>query len=242
MTGQELSEWFGISYKSTYCKKPSYYIKKLANYAEYEQIRGGVNIKEIYVPVYNKKLKFDQTKTYLTNVIKEKGIISLNGLKKTTGLSVYHSRTIRNELFGGKPTNIDPAARGKIGARAQIWAIKLGPNSYRRLTAEEEELFNNLIEKEYLNETPEGIKQKQLILNYCIQEELSAEDYNDLLTENNGNFFNDVLQKFKMITGYQITAPTEHVILQSWGWDADLDENYKTFMIKILKEQVEDFC
>jgi threonine synthase len=64
MTGQELAEWFGVKY-STYKNRSSKYIKKLEDYCEYEQVRGGAIIKEIYVEEYDKNLKTNNDKLYI---------------------------------------------------------------------------------------------------------------------------------------------------------------------------------
>lgn len=64
MKGQEIAEWMGISYDGTYRKDPSKYIKRLEDYCEYEQVRGGVVIKKIYLYKYIKDLRVEYTKCF----------------------------------------------------------------------------------------------------------------------------------------------------------------------------------
>lgn len=236
MTGHELAEWMNISY-STYRNKPSQYIQRLKDYCKYEQIRGGVIIEEIYISKYNKNLKVEQTTVYLKALHEHNNLIALTGLENTTGLSTYYGRQVRNQLFGDKPRNIDSGARGIIGWRERIWAVKLGENQYRRFTEQEEELFNTLITQNYIGKlTPEVIKARELILKCCIEEGYSAKEYQAIITERGYNFFNDVIQKFKDLTGYQVGSPTEHMIDQEWCWPEDVDKEYKQFLLKLLEE------
>lgn len=239
MTGQEIAEWFNISF-NTYKKSSDNkqkYLTKLNDYCQYEQVRGGIIVKEIYISTYNKNLKTEQTKKFLVSLKKNDNIISLSGLEAETGVSYYHSRKIRDTLFGKEPTNINSASRGVIGTREVIWAIKLGTNQYRKLTKEEDELFDILISQEYIGKlTPDVVKAQQLMLDYCAKEGLSAKEYQNILTERNYNFFNDVIVKFRDITGYQIANPNEYSIGQEWCWDQDANEEYREFLGKMIQE------
>lgn len=243
MTGRELAEWFHISY-NTYKKSSESkqrYLFKLKDYCLYEQVRGGVIIKEIYISEYNKNLKAEQTKKFLFSLNKHNNIISLTGLEEEDDISYYHSRQIRDKLFGKEPTNINVGARGIIGTREVIWAVKLGTNEYRKMTKEEDELFNVLINQEYIGKlTPEAVRAQQLILNYCSKEGMSVKEYQELLTEQNFNFFNDVIVKFRDITGYQIANPNEYTIGQEWTWDESESEEYRAFLAKELKNLKEN--
>lgn len=200
--GQEIAEWMSLSY-NTYRNNPTKYIKRLEDYCEYEQVRGGVIIKEIYLYEYNKNLNAELTKRYLQALQEDNGVISLSGLEATEGISTHHSKKIRNKLFGDKPINLDPKAHGLIGFRERIWAIKIAENCYRDFTDEEEELFNTLIQQDYIDKmNPETVKAQQLILECCVKEGYTAEEYQKILTEQKYNFFNDVIVKFRKLTGY----------------------------------------
>lgn len=237
MKGQELAQWMNISY-STYKRCPAKYISRLDDYCIYEKIRGGVIIKEIFIYKYNKNLKAEQTKIYLAALKENNNIISLSGLEKTTGLSTYQSRQIRNKLFGEEPININPEAHGLIGFRERIWAIKIDENQYRNFTKEEEELFDILIQQNYIDKmTPEAVKAQQLILDCCVKEGYTAEKYQEILTERKYNFFNDVINRFRELTGYQIGSPTKHTVAITWSWECpEEEEEYKEYLYKIIAE------
>lgn len=239
MTGQEIAEWFKISY-NTYkksAKNRQKYLERLKDYCSFEQIRGGIIVKEIYIFKYNKNLRAEQTKTFLFALKEHNNIISLSGLEEEKDISYYHSRKVRDKLFGKEPININPASRGTIGYREIIWAIKLGTNTYRKMTQEEDALFDALIKQEYIGKmTPEAVKAQQLILDYCVKEGMTAEEYQNLLTERNYNFFNDVIVKFKEITKYQIANPNEYRMGAEWCWDENEDEEYKAFLRQLLTQ------
>lgn len=239
MTGQEIADWMSISYTGTYKKSPTKYVSRLKDYCIYEQVRGGAIIKEIYIDEYNPKLKIEQDKAYLEALSKtDNNIITVSGTAKTTELSVYQATGSRDRLFGEEPINIKPGSHGLVGFRERIWAIKLGKNQYREFTAQEEELFNTLIKQDYIDEmTPEAIKARELILKCCIEENKTAEEYQQILTENNYNFFSDVIEKFRDITGYQIGSPTRHTIATSWSYScAEEEQKYKDYLYKVIEE------
>lgn len=146
MTGQEIAKWMGITY-ATYRNNPKKYLERLDDFCDFEPVRGGALIKQIYIEKYQKDLLLKQTRIYLKALKEHNNYISLTGLEKTTGLSAYQSRKIRNKLFGDLPINIKPGAHGLMGFRERVWAIKLGDNNYRLFSPEEEEIFNTLIKK-----------------------------------------------------------------------------------------------
>lgn len=237
MTSQEIAEWMGVSYKGTYHKNPKKYLKRLEDYCNFEQIHGGVIVKEIYISEYNKNLRVEQTRTFLSALKEHNNIISLSGLEEERDISYYQSRKIRDKLFGKEPININPTSRGVIGYREVIWAIKLGPNTYRKMTEEEDALFELLIQRECIGKlTPKVAKAQQLILDYCVKEGMTAEEYQNFLTEHDYNFFNDVIVKFRDITNYQIANPNEYCIGADWCLDENEDEEYKAFLKREIKK------
>lgn len=238
MTGQEIADWMNISYK-TYSNNPTKFVSRLKDYCIYEQIRGGAIIKEIYIDEYNPKLKVQQDRVYLEALSKtDNNIITVSGTEETTELSAYQATGSRDRLFGEEPINIKPGSHGLIGFRERIWAIKLSENKYRELTETEEELFNTLIKKDYMgNMTPEAVKARELILKCCVDENKSAAEYQQILTNNSYNFFFDVIEKFHKITGYQISSPTRHTIATSWSYTCTEEEQkYKDYLYKVIEE------
>lgn len=150
MSGKEIAEWLGISYNSTYSRSPDKQLEKLNDYCEFEKVRGGVIIKEIYVKEYEKDLKMRVEKEYVKELTKKNNLVSMTGMEKTTGNSRYLNTKARNHLYGDEPINKNPTAMGLLGNREMVWALKLpGDNNYRELTEEEEELLDNLITSVY---------------------------------------------------------------------------------------------
>jgi hypothetical protein len=177
MTGQEIAEWLGISYNGTYRKCPKKYIQKLDEYCEYEQIRGGIVIKEIYIEEYNKNLKINTDKLYIKELEECNYLASVSGIAEKYHMSKHTVRKSRDRLFGETPVNISitAEAKGLIGSREYIWCIKLqGENNYRKMTEEEDKLFDILISQVYGSLDPKDIKAQQLILQSCIELNLSA--------------------------------------------------------------------
>lgn len=230
IASKDLAKWFNVSY-SYFRKENNKYFDQLSLYCDYEKVYGGAIIKEIYIEEYNKDLKLRQTQTYLKSLCKHDNLISLSGLKKEFGISYYHSRRIRDELFGDKPLNIDPEAHGILGSREMIWAIKLGDNKYRKLTPEEDKLFDALIVQTYSDIDPNQLKAQQLILDYCAKEGMSAQDYKDIIEDKGLGFFNDIIQRFKKITGQQLGRPTEHFIDVQ-----ESDDEYRKYLLEEINK------
>lgn len=212
MSGQEIAEWLGILY-STYKRSPKKYLQRLEDYCEYEQVRGGAIIKTIYVEEYDKNLRTNNDKLYLQELKRCDNLASVSGMAKRYEKSPYMLRKTRDRLFGEEPTNIDTSshAKGIIGSREFVWAIKLeGEDNYRYLTKEEDELFNSLISQVYGAADPELIRQKELILKTCVKKGMSAAEYERIITVQGCNFFTQVIDKFKTLTGRMIVHATRH--------------------------------
>lgn len=232
MKSRELAQWFKVSY-NTYKNKIPRYLDQLSYYCEFEPIYGGVDIKEVHLPIYKKNYKEDSIKEYMTEYHKTGGLMTMTGIAEHTSLSVYTATKIRNELFGDKPINIDKNAKGVLGYRERIWAIKLGTNSYRHFTKEEQELFDLLINQEYIGKmTPEAIKDRELLLKCCAEAGMSAEEYQQEIANHKLDFFNNVIQKFKSLTGCQIGSPTQHTMIIEF----EVEDEYRDFLFKLIDD------
>lgn len=236
MKSKELAQWFGVSY-NTYTHKIPKYLEMLTWYCEFEKIYGGVVINKVHLSTFKKNFKERAIKIFMQEYYRTKGLMSMTGISQTTELSIYEATKVRNELFGDKPLNVDPFNSGIIGNRERVWAIKLGENQYRYFTKEENELFDTLISKEYIGKmTPETVQKRELILKCCAEEGLSAAEYQNILTEQKLNFFNDVITKFKKLTGYQIGSPTQHMVIQDWTAPCDEYREYLYELIQKVKD------
>ena len=238
VSGQQIADWLGISHK-TYRNNPNKQLAKLDPYCDFKRVWGGIIITKVYVKVYDKNLMVKVDKALLKEVHKKHGIISMTGTEEATGYSRHLLSKSRDNLFGKKPLNVDTDACGLLGTRKYIWAIKLeGSNNYRALLPEEDSLFNSLIGVT----DPNMIKERSLLLNYCAENNLSAQDYLDLLTAHGLNFFNNVVKKFKEVTALQLVHATNCDINPN-NFDLGLDmtmEEYKAYLLNYIKELEED--
>ena len=233
MSGQEIAEWLRIKY-TTYRQNPTKQLTKLNFYCSYEQIRGGVIIKEIYKSTYQKGYNRLVCAAYV-KAVQENSLCSVSGLHEIYGFSRDTIAKARNELYGDKPIEIDADAHGELGYRTLCWAIKLdGPNHYRYMTDEETEKFNGLISIVNKNVPPEILAKKELILQYCVKHNLSAATYQDIIDSKYMNFFQDVILRFKDETGLIAVNVSDH---QTQPWNKEVSDKRKE---EILKSTLED--
>lgn len=234
MRTEEIAKWFGIQY-GTFRKNPNKYLEQLNNYCVYEKIYGGIIIKEIFVETYDKDLNIKIDKAYIKALNSHNNIISIIGTAEETNLSAYLLTKSRNFLFGKEARNKDENAKGLLGYREMLWVIKLkGANNYRKLTKEEEELFDNLIEQTYSKLDVKVIKAGALLLEYCAKQGLSAQEYKDISEKQGLNFFVSVINKFKKLTGFQLAPGTEHTLIQDF--EEILSEKQLAYRNMLLEE------
>lgn len=234
MTGVEIAEWLGISYNNTYRKNPKKYIARLEEYCIFEIIRGGVIIKEIFIKVYDKNLNQKMDSLYLEKLCEHNNLMTMQGLSEETNISPYHCTKSRDRMFGDKPINKDPEAKGLLGYRESIWAIKMGRNTYRKLTEEENQLFNNLIKSYCANVPEEKIKARQLILEYCREADMSVNEYMLIVENADLDFFGSIIENFRNVTGYMVAPVTEHMI--NFEQPKGLSEDQKVYREKLMNE------
>ena len=220
MSKTEIAEWFGVKEK-TYRDRTAKYQEKLESFCNFEAYRGGVNIIEIYKEEYDKSYNKKIEKILIKEIHKNKGLSSVSNIATKYNLSEYSIRQQRNRMFGDKPRNVDPKAKGELGYRKLLWAIKIYPNlnEYRRLTEEEDKIFDQLIEDAYKKTDAQIIKDRELILEWCIENGLNAETYQQILRDKDLDFFEKIIQTFKLITDKQLVKINEHEITKaSWEY------------------------
>lgn len=237
MSGKEIATWMNISYDGTYRKNPSKYLSRLSDYCKFEQVRGGAIINEIYIATYdkdlNKKVELDYVKALSE---RDNGLMSISGLSEENGNSRYLNTKARNHLFGPENRNVNSSSQGILGYREAVWSIKLsGPNNYRDLTPEENELFDALITKTYGNLPAKEIKAQALLLEFCVDEGMSAKEYKDLMDIKGLNFFGSVIDTFKSLTSYQLAKATSHTIINDFELSYQ-DQEYRDFLLNEIKK------
>lgn len=233
MNNQEIANWFGIK-KTTYSARPKFYLKKMEDFADFEQVYGGVVIKEIYKAEYDRKFSTKIDQIYLHEVQKNSGFSSVSGIAEKYSLSRRQVANSRDRLFGLAPLTVDQDAHGILGTRDYVWAIKLydGPNCYRALSRSEMDLFDGLITGYYDNLTPAQIKLNWRIERSCREQNLSIEQMNEVKSQFHVNFYEDVLLSFREETDKILVLITYHEFINNLA----LEEDEKTYRDKLMEE------
>lgn len=221
MTSKEIAEWMGISYNSykNYITKRLEYLK---NFAVFEKVYGGVEIKEIIIPYYIKNISIEDK--YYVDAIKE----TKNGLATIAGIvrklkrdkpefkdipeeTLYRRMAKAGDRAFGKTA--DSTSKGTHGTRHYIWAIKVDDyNYYRHMTPEEEKIYKEIRDK-YCKDRAEIIEKEALLKDAYKKKEISAQEYADKSLEM--DFFNCVLVEFVEETGLKLVRTTEHELYES---------------------------
>lgn len=236
MTSKELAEWFNIAY-STFRRskqKKELLLEKLLFYCSYEQVYGGIIIKEIFIPEYDKNLNTDASKEYLTQV-KESStkLCTITGMARklqkdypdTWGRMSFSAveKSLRNAglaLFG--KTNLpiyreqEERYSGPYGYKEYCWAIKVSDlNEYRFLTEEEDKIFGILLESYNVSGKDIALKQEydKEKLQAFKENKITKEEY--ILAMEHSELFPNLLSKFREQTGLTLVRSTYHEVLES---------------------------
>lgn len=199
MTNKELAEWFGIA-ETSFKNKKKKKLEELKKFAEFEEIRGKVNITRVLIPEYSKlgssayqRIKDEVDKEWSEDGLDSCSRVSLkieeklkNELAIAPGTIYNYTRQSRNELYG-----VPFQERGSIGSCVYLWCKKTGDGAnteYALLTPEEEELKQALIKKYFGDAT-----EKQIIVKGMVEMgEIRREDAWNVLEEltgmHNNNF------------------------------------------------------
>ena len=211
----------GISYNSykNYITKRLDYLK---NFAVFEKVYGGVDIKEIIIPYYIKNISIEDK--YYVDAIRE----TKNGLATIAGIvrklkrdkpefkdipeeTLYKRMAKAGDRAFGKTA--DSSSKGAYGTRHYIWAIKVDDYNYYRFMTEEEEAIYKKIRDKYCKDKAEIIEKEALLKDAYKNKEISAQEYADKSLEI--DFFDCVLVEFVAETGLKLVRTTEHELYES---------------------------
>lgn len=222
----ELSQWFGITLKS-YTNSRKKYLKKLEIFCKFKELRGGVEVEEIYYSKYIKDMNIVMNKIYLELVkAEEYHITFISGMAKLLKQrqdykEISYSGLIKlltkagNIGFG--PTK-EENSQGEFGSREYVWAIKLydRPNHYRPLTYEENELFDEMLSG-YYTANPEKIKKAALLEEAFREDEtMTKEEYFKQKEILGLDMFYQVIKLFKTKTNLQVVKATWHDVYSQY--------------------------
>ena len=192
ITLKELASWFGISYGSIRNKREKYF-QELEEYADFKAgERGGVEILNIYIPVYVKKdNNYQQIKQKIPVAWDKSGL----DLKKNVAQKLYSKEEFSikystvysyvckasNELYG-KPSSLEG---GEIGNCHWVLCVKDQNTGKLRWFTYEENQQKQELRAKYFNERNQEEKKKQEIREslklQLKKNEISKEDYKEEL-------------------------------------------------------------
>ena len=244
VSSSELADWFGIAY-GTYRNQRKKKLEELKDFCDYEEVYGGVIIKEVYFDEY---YKYQDDENRVLKVINDK-YFNMDGqegtaydeLNSISGIAQvlqkqypkdYGNKTFRvierrvsrvmKKCFG-VITKENPLAQGGIGVREYVWAVKLeGDNNYRYKTREEDELFKEIIKAAYAENAKERIEEEELLKDamrerISLGEEVSFADYEN--ARRRGKYYVDfkteVLDVFREKTQCLLVRATRYEVERS---------------------------
>ena len=244
VSSSELADWFGIAY-GTYRNQRKKKLEELKDFCDYEEVYGGVIIKEVYFDEY---YKYQDDENRVLKVINDKyfnmdgqGETAYDELNSISGiaqvLQKQYPKDYGNKTFGtierrvsrvmkkcfGVITKENPLAQGGIGVREYVWAVKLeGDNNYRYKTREEDELFKEIIKAAYAENAKERIEEEELLKDamrerISLGEEVSFADYEN--ARRRGKYYVDfkteVLDVFREKTQCLLVRATRYEVERS---------------------------
>lgn len=189
-TFAEIAEWAKIS--ETYLKKhkKAWCEKHLSQYAEYELIKGGVNILSVINPYYKSSARKDIKTNYKkyygipgfpvdtnTNCYRKMNAEKSYPIKKQTGIN-YIGEALREEF--GIPYK-GRKRRGTLGECYYIFC-KIVNNEFQPFTEEEEKIKNRLYHKYFSIKEQDLCYLKGLTEDYK-RNEITKEEYAEAVLE-----------------------------------------------------------
>ena len=243
MTSKEIAEWFGITY-GTLRNKMDKYCEVLTMYADFDKVYGGFQIKEIFIKEYDKKLNVNNDLMFIKEIMQcNEGLASITGMARKfekdfdiKECSIRRQLTASRDRLFGKSQGLSPS-KGVMGMREYVWAIKVSDmNEYRSFTAEENELFDALIRKVYGNVEPERAKGAAMLEKMFKDSDMSKEEYFYLKETNGFDFFQEVVNKFKDVTGQVVTHATKYEINKNQFDLSKEDEEYRDMLLKEISK------
>ncbi len=222
MSTREIAQWMNVNY-STFRNNKKQKLDDLRRFCDFEQVYGGVNILQIYNPIYQKALSNDE-KVFLEE-IQNTG----NGLSSVAGMSRklirynsdYRTLTENNvekrmgkvnkNLFGEYEKN-SKQAFGKMGSRKYVYAIKISDfNKYRCLTDEEMDTFKHIL-KSICGKQIDKIMESMLLDEAFKNSDMTKEEYLLKRERFDLDLFPHVLKQFKKETGKTVVRIQEYQV------------------------------
>lgn len=156
---KELADWFGVTY-DWFRKKKKEKLEELKMFIEFEEVYGGIIIKKICNPIYDKDLSSALSYEILEEIeycAKERnGLMSIDGIwrKKNEEYEYYQDNRVVTKYAVNKEfhkylgTFLEEnkiSYPGEIGSYERVWAIKIDDyNNYTFMNKEQKQYFQTL--------------------------------------------------------------------------------------------------
>lgn len=221
LTTKELADWFGISY-GTFRNNKTKKFEDLKNYCEFDEVYGGIIIKEIYFSRYDKGYSKDD-EVYLREVkASNEHISTISGIARKLKTEDKDYKDLSESQIKRRMTKAGVRTfgvtsnfieKGRYGTREYVWAIKEDDfNKYRHLTKEEDEIFSKLILDFYTNKDNIDLIKKSFLLDLKFEEDdsLSKQEYLNINKQCGYDFYQIVIRNFYTSTGKHLVKGTYH--------------------------------
>lgn len=219
MSTKDLATWMNMNY-STFRNHKKRNLEILHKFCDFEQVYGGIFIKEVYEPIYYQNMPDDE-KVFLEEIkVANEGLSTVSGMsrklrefnenyKSLSDSQVRRRMSKWNYLFGlyegGRKQ-----AMGEYGSRKYVYAIMISSyNQYRSLTQEENKLFTHIL-KSILGDQVEKVKQMMLLDQAFKNSDMSKDEYFIKRERFGLDLFPHVLKQFKKETGLQLVRIQEY--------------------------------
>lgn len=199
MTGREIAEWLGISYK-TYCKNPAKQLAKLEDFCLFTRVYGGVEITEIWYKYYHKNF-VAETHAKVLAEIKQNPVNTIVSLAQATGFTRYQINKTCNLCFG-KMSRASHTSSGIMGMRTRCWGVRLSEGSYRLLSDEEMTLFKQCARDHF-----DWVEEMGTYFDEGT-ENMSLEEHQMVMTQLQQSFYENVIQRFEGAIGHKVVRVT----------------------------------
>lgn len=218
MTSKELAEWFEVSY-STFRKKENKdkKLQELKEYADFEEVYGGVIISAIKEKKYVKDAK--KSKEIILNALDEEWAESGLDTCSNVAIKIYDKHKDELTIADSTAYNYTIAARkelygvpfqngGKLGNCIYIWCKKdEDTGTYSFLTKEEQEIKQKLQTKYFGDATEKQILIKGMVEKGEIKKEDAWEVLEEMTNMNTSNFLG-FLKELQSTIGCQVVRGT----------------------------------
>lgn len=190
MSNQEIADWGNISKSYLEKRKDKWCKKNFLSKAKYRTVRGGVEILEIYDPVFSSSGKQEVHDKYLDyygngkqkidscincyNKIKNAGVIKAPLSDSTLYNYVCSSRR--------KDFGVSKKYDGELGSSRWVFC-KIMPNGDAELFTEQEQEIKKKLEQKYLKSNTGVIYESRAIISAYKQKEITKEEYDEMLEE-----------------------------------------------------------